>query len=660
MRLLEALAAPEPPPFAILRRNIGPGIELLIGELVDVPRLADIPLPEPRPGEPGPRVLALVPHRQVAERGFVCHDDGAPLRCLVVTEYAVIDLETLNRVFPALGVTIHDGEFDIDDEAYAAIVKRVVADEIGKGEGANFVIRRDYTARIGFDTNPRPQNVTTAQVAVELFTRLCRHEQGAYWTFAVHAGDITLVGATPERHVTMPGDGTVLMNPISGTYRYPPEGPTIDDLLRFLDDPKETEELYMVVDEELKMMSTICPDGGQVLGPYLKPMRHLAHTEYVLAGRGDADPRTVLRETMFAATVTGSPVENACRVITRYEATGRGYYGAALALFGENEAGQRTLDSPIVLRAAQLEPGGMVRVRVGATLVRHSDPWAEVAETHAKAAGILTALGVRPKQERADTPTPTQVSPEVVAGWANDPRVTRALAARNEHLAAFWLQPRPAAHEPERGPFTGHRALIIDAEDAWTQMLAHLLRRLGLEVTVQRWNTVEPAADEAVHRAYHLMVGGPGPGDPRDLTDPRMARLRALIAARLAAGAPLLAVCLSHQILADLLGFPLVAREQPYQGTQREIELFGRRARVGFYNTFTAMASGMSGRAVADQLVNGRSVQVAADPVTGEVYAVRGRGFAGVQFHLESVLSPDGVELTTELLTELLAPFRTS
>ncbi len=82
----------------------------------------------------------------------------------------------------------------------------------------------------------------------------------------------------------------------------------------------------MVVDEELKMMCTVGDRGGVVIGPRLKEMAHLAHTEYELRGRSSLDVREVLRETMFAATVTGSPVQNACRVIERHEAGGRGYY----------------------------------------------------------------------------------------------------------------------------------------------------------------------------------------------------------------------------------------------------------------------------------------------------------------------------------------------
>ena len=85
------------------------------------------------------------------------------------------------------------------------------------------------------------------------------------------------------------------------------------------------------------------------------------------------------RSTFHAATVTGSPVENACRLIKQYEPEGRGYYGAALAILGRDDEGGAVLDSPIVIRTAQLPHDGTVSVSAGATLVRHSDPEAEVS-----------------------------------------------------------------------------------------------------------------------------------------------------------------------------------------------------------------------------------------------------------------------------------------
>ncbi|MET7440183.1 chorismate-binding protein, partial [Streptomyces sp. NPDC005568] len=258
--------------------------------------------------------LALVPFRQIRERGFDVRDDGTPLSVLTAEETRVIPLDEALAQLPSHDVRVEDGGFDVVDEEYAGIVGRVLEEEIGRGEGANFVIRRTYEGRIpGFGRAD----------ALALFRRLLVGERGAYWTYVVHTGDRTLVGASPEVHVRMSG-GTVVMNPISGTYRYPEQGPTPEDLLGFLADGKEIEELSMVVDEELKMMCTVGDRGGVVIGPRLKEMAHLAHTEYELRGRSSLDVREVLRETMFAATVTGSPVQNACRVIERHEVGGTG------------------------------------------------------------------------------------------------------------------------------------------------------------------------------------------------------------------------------------------------------------------------------------------------------------------------------------------------
>ena len=147
---------------------------------------------------------------------------------------------------------------------------------------------------------------------------------------------------------------------------------------------------------------------------------------------------------MFAATVTGSPVQNACRVIERYEAGGRGYYAGALALLGRDAGGAQTLDSPILIRTADISTGRAARVPVGATLVRHSDPASEVAETHAKAAGVLAALGVRPGRPARGVPARPRL--------ADDPRVRAALDARRADLAPFWLrmQDRPAGRRRAR------------------------------------------------------------------------------------------------------------------------------------------------------------------------------------------------------------------
>ncbi|GAA0276989.1 phenazine-specific anthranilate synthase component I [Streptomyces polychromogenes] len=618
-RLLDDTA----PPFALLRRRT-PGrdhdtVEVLLGPVHEAERLADLPVRELP-------TLALVPFRQIRERGFDVRDDGTPLSVLAAEEAYEIPLAEALAALPGHSVRVEDGRFDVGDEEYAATVERVIRDEIGRGEGANFVIRRTYGGRIdGFGRAD----------ALALFRRLLEGERGAYWTYVVHTPDRTLVGASPEVHVRMTG-GTVVMNPISGTYRYPAGGPTADSLLAFLGDRKETEELSMVVDEELKMMCTVGDMGGTVVGPRLREMAHLAHTEYELRGRSSLDVREVLRETMFAATVTGSPVQNACRVIERYEHGGRGYYAGALALLGVEASGAQTLDSPILIRTADIAPDGTLRVPVGATLVRHSDPRGEVAETHAKAAGVLAALGVRDAAPRPDASGGARL--------ADDPRVQAALASRRADLAPFWLRMQ------ERMPAVEGHALVVDGEDTFTAMLAHVLRAAGLAVTVRRYDA--PGLREEALAWDGPIVLGPGPGDPADGSDPKMRMLRGLAGELLASHrGGLLGVCLGHELLAAEIGLPLVRKAEPAQGAQVRIDLFGVPEVVGFYNTYTAACDA---EAEAELVAHG--VEVSRDPLTDEVHAVRcaARGFAGVQFHPESVLTLRGARLLSDLLRTLV------
>jgi phenazine biosynthesis protein phzE len=76
---------------------------------------------------------------------------------------------------------------------------------------------------------------------------------------------------------------------------------------------------------------------------------------------------------------------------------------------------------------------------------------------------------------------------------------------------------------------------------------------------------------------------------------------------------------------------------------------------VGFYNTYTAACD-----AEAEAELAAHGVEVSRDPVTGEVHALRcaARGFAGVQFHPESVLTLRGAELLSGLVRSLTPAVR--
>ena len=135
---------------------------------------------------------------------------------------------------------------------------------------------------------------------------------------------------------------------------------------------------------------------------------------------------------------------------------------------------------------------------VGATLVRHSDPASEVAETHAKAAGVLAALGVRPRRPCGRS-----------AAGRGSP-TTRGCGPR-------WTPAAPASRRSgcgcrtadDAGRCTAH-ALVVDGEDTFTAMLAHLLRAPAWTVTVRRYD--EPGLREAALAHEGPVVLGPGPG----------------------------------------------------------------------------------------------------------------------------------------------------
>ncbi|CAL9489811.1 Isochorismate synthase MenF [Streptomyces sp. enrichment culture] len=619
--LLDRILVPRPPAFALVHRpetTVGRTLDLFTGEFTEAAALADIPLGDVAEGA-GARqdVLALVPYRQLAERGFEAPDDGTPLLAMAIAEQAQVPLsDVLERIPDDPVQLVPGGDFDIDDDTYAETVRRVIRDEIGTGEGANFVMKRSFVADIGD---------YSVSAALRIFRRLLERETGAYWTFIVHTGERTLIGASPERHVSVSG-GRAVMNPISGTYRFPASGPELPGVMDFLADRKEADELYMVVDEELKMMARICESGGRVVGPYLKEMARLAHTEYFIEGRTDRDPREILHETLFAPTVTGSPLESAGRVIKRYEPQGRGYYSGVLALIGQDERSERTLDSAILIRTADVDAAGRMSIGVGATLVRHSDPLSEVAETRAKASGLLAVF---------EQPGPRR--------FGDHPEVREALSRRNATIAGFWLDDDSARARPVP-LLVGRKVLVVDAEDTFTAMIEHQLRAMEADVTVTRFD--EPYS----FAPYDLVVMGPGPGDPRDAHHPKIAHLRAAVDTLLAEHRPFLAVCLSHQVLSTRLGFPLRRREQPNQGVQREIELFGRRERVGFYNTFAAQSA-----ADAVEVPGIGTVEVCREAETGEVHALRGPGFRSMQFHAESVLTEDGVRIVADALSGLLS-----
>ncbi len=179
-------------------------------------------------------------------------------------------------------------------------------------------------------------------------------------------------------------------------------------------------------------------------------------------------------------------------------------------------------------------------------------------------------------------------------------------------------------------------------------MLRHVLGVLGMTSEVVRHDEHKDGDLDD----YDLVIVGPGPGDPRDGDDPKMATLRRAVDRLLERGQPFLAVCLGHQALCHLLGLHLTFKDIVFQGTQSPVSIDGRTERVGFYNTFVARGSDDAGTPV-ETLPDG--VTFEADPETGDIHLVSGPHYRGIQFHAESILTEHGYDLIHDLVRDLLA-----
>lgn len=622
---LESIFSEHPTPFAIVYRPKvdNKTINVFTGDITTYDTLDDIPFDPFNYKQNKPYdVLALIPFKQIKERGFEYVDDETPLVVMKIKQQMTEEKTKILEMIENHNLFMENEHYSSSDEEYKNLVDSIISNEINNGVGANFVLKRTYLANI---------KEYSIKKALSIFKRLLSMESGSYWTFIIYTGKRVLVGATPECHIRL-SNQIATMNPISGTYRYKNSKSIVNDFLEFLSDTKEIEELYMVVDEELKMISRVCQDEISLEGPYIREMANLAHTEYFIKGKTNLSAQQILKETLFAPTVTGSPLENACRVIKKYEPEGRGYYSGVIALFGSDSNSRATLDSAILIRTADICDKGKLKITVGSTIVRHSQPELENLETKAKASGLLKAI-----ENKSNNP---KIVP-LKSTLKDNPKVITILNERNQFLSEFWLPNKKLrSHRPTLKKL---KTLIIDAEDTFTSMLYHILKSFDLEVDLKKFD--EPFDINN----YQLHILGPGPGDPRDNADNRVLTIKNIIKTLIKRKSPFLAVCLSHQILCLDLGLPVFLKEKPNQGTQKEINLFGSKEKVGFYNSFSGVFPNNVYIAKECGLV-----EISNDIETNEIYALRNENFYSMQFHPESILTQRGTEILEKSLLNIL------
>jgi anthranilate synthase/aminodeoxychorismate synthase-like glutamine amidotransferase len=183
------------------------------------------------------------------------------------------------------------------------------------------------------------------------------------------------------------------------------------------------------------------------------------------------------------------------------------------------------------------------------------------------------------------------------------------------------------------------RVLVIDNYDSFTYNLVQYLGELGAEVEVVRNDRA--AVPDLLERRPDRLVISPGPCTPRD-AGVSIDASRAFAEA----GTPVLGVCLGHQAMVEAFGGRTI-RGEPVHGKDAEVDHDGRAIYEGLPNP---LRTGRYHSLVADPDLPDELERTAS---LGEVVmGVRHRSLPaeGVQFHPESVLTPDGMRLLENFL----------
>ncbi len=187
------------------------------------------------------------------------------------------------------------------------------------------------------------------------------------------------------------------------------------------------------------------------------------------------------------------------------------------------------------------------------------------------------------------------------------------------------------------------KLLIFDNYDSFTYNIVHAVRELGVEPDVIRNDRI--TLDD-VDR-YDRIIVSPGPGIPSEA-----GILMPMLERYAASGKPILGVCLGHQAIGERFGAKLLNMPEVYHGIQTSVRLTVRdeylfegvpdQFPVGRYHSWVVDSDGFP----SDEL------EVTAVDDAGMIMAMRHRRYdvRGVQFHPESILTPDGMAMIANWL----------
>jgi len=225
-----------------------------------------------------------------------------------------------------------------------------------------------------------------------LYNRLCATNPAPFAALAQWRG-AALISSSPERLVRVE-DRRIDTRPIAGTRpRSRRPGDDIAEMTALAAHPKERAEHIMLIDLERNDLGRVC-EPGSVRVDELMTIESYAHVHHIVSNvtgvlRPHVTPIDALRAVFPGGTITGVPKFRCMQIIAELEGVGRGAYTGSLGYVNRNGS----MDLNILIRTMTLM-GRQIEFRAGGGIVADSEPNRELAETRAKARGLLAAFEV--------------------------------------------------------------------------------------------------------------------------------------------------------------------------------------------------------------------------------------------------------------------------
>jgi len=225
---------------------------------------------------------------------------------------------------------------------------------------------------------------------VSVYRRLRNANPGPF-SALMRFRDFAVVSSSPERLVASDGR-RVSSRPIAGTR---PRGATWAEdqflIRQLLDNEKEQAEHVMLIDLERNDLGRVCVGGSVIVDEFMS-VETYAHVHHIVSNvsgvlRPEFSTVDLIRAVFPGGTITGCPKFRCMQIIAELESEGRGAYTGSIGYINRDGSA----DFNILIRTMSLNRNEL-RFRSGAGIVADSDPGRELAETRAKAEGLLRAL----------------------------------------------------------------------------------------------------------------------------------------------------------------------------------------------------------------------------------------------------------------------------